>query len=66
MNDDFPAGTWNSRRVSISQKNVAASLFQMPNLYETYERKELKGDLKKLVATLDEYANPIIMTVKLK
>ena len=71
VDDDFPAKTWNpggyrGSRVSSPQKNVAASLFQMSSLYETYERKELRGDLEKLVATLDEYANPIIMIVKFK
>ena len=71
VNDDIPAETWNQGvygpgRVSIPQKNVAATLIQMPELYELYKNKRLKGDLEKLVATLDEYANPIIMIVKFK
>jgi hypothetical protein len=66
VNEDYPTGTWNPERVSIPQKNVAAILIQIPRLYEAYEGKKLKGDLEKLVATLDEYANPIIMIAKFK
>lgn len=35
-------------------------------LVESYEKGELKGDLKEIAATLDEESNPVIMLVKHK
>jgi hypothetical protein len=67
VNDDYPSVKWSHFvDAQILQKNVAASLLQLPSLYEAYERKQLKGNLEKLVATLDEDDNPIVMIVEFK
>ena len=47
-------------------KNMDARCFQVPNLKAAYEEKLLKGELEKLVATLDEDDNPVVMIVKFK
>jgi hypothetical protein len=39
---------------------------QVPMLKTAAEERQLKGDLEKLVATLDEEDNPIIMIVTFK
>ena len=66
LNDDFPSGTWNPERINNPQKNIAACLIQVPSLYEAFKGKQLKGDLEKLIATLKDDDNPIIMIVKFK
>ena len=65
-NADFPNGTWNPERVNIQKKNIAACLIQVPGLYDAYKGKQLKGDLEKLIATLKDDDNPIIMIAKFK
>jgi len=66
LNDDFPGRTWEPERVNIRQKNMAACLIQVPSIYEAYKGKQLKGDLEKLIATLKDDDNPIIMIAKFK
>jgi len=67
VNEDLPLGKWsNDVSVFIPQKNVTASLIQVPMLKTVAEEKKLKGELEKLVATLDEDDNPIVMIVKFK
>ena len=67
VNDDFPTGKWFPIvGVQIHQKNVVAGLTQMFSLFNALEAKQLKGELEKLVATLDEEDNPIVTIVKFK
>jgi hypothetical protein len=66
VNEDFPAGTWKPGRINIPQKNTTADMIWMVTLFEAYEKKQLKGKLEQLVATLDEYDNPIVMITKFK
>ena len=67
LNSDFPGEKWfPSVGVQIPQKNIVAGLTQAPSLYEAYKEKKLKGKLEKLVATLNEEDNPIVMIVKFK
>ena len=67
VNDDFSSGsTWKLNESEIPQKNVAASVIQLPALIEALKEKKLKGELEKLVDSLDEDDNPIVMIVKFK
>jgi len=66
LNDDFPNRTWNPEKVNIQQTNIAACLIQVPSLYEAYKGKQLKGDLEKLIATLKDDDNPVVMIAKFK
>ena len=67
VNDDFPIGKWFPVvGVQIHQKNIVAGLIQMPSLFNALEEKQLKGELEKLVATLDEEDNPVVTIVKFK
>jgi hypothetical protein len=43
-----------------------ANLIQLPTLRTALEEKKLKGDLEKLVASLDEEDNPVVMIVKFR
>ena len=47
-------------------KNMTAHLRTAPRLVELYNKKQLKGELGKLVSTLDEEDNPIVEIVKFK
>jgi hypothetical protein len=67
VNDDFLS--WNFQgfhNACIPQKNIAVSLIQMVTLKDALEEKQLKGELEKLVATLDEEDNPVVMLVKFR
>jgi len=67
VNNDFPSGSiWRLNESEIPQKNVAVSMIQLYTLIDALEEKKLNGDLEKLVASLDEDDNPIIMIVKFK
>ena len=67
INEDLPLVKWSKDAfVFIPQKNVAASLMQVPTLKTVAEEKQLKGELEKLVATLDIEDNPIVIIVKFK
>jgi len=64
INNDFPNDSWKPHRINMSNKNMAAGLIQTPKLHDAYRKNQLKGELRKLVATLDEEDNPVIMIVK--
>jgi hypothetical protein len=67
VNDDFPSGrAWSPTEADIPQKNMAVSMIQMVTLQDALEEKKLKGDLEKLVASLDEDDNPVVMIVKFR
>jgi hypothetical protein len=67
INDDLPLVKWsNDTFVFLPQKNATASLMQVPILKTASEEKQLKGDLEKLVATLDDEDNPIVMIMRFK
>jgi len=66
LNNDFPTDSWIPNRINISNKNAAASLIQLPKLFNAYRKNQLKGDLKKTVSNLNEEDNPIVMIVKFK
>ena len=73
INDDlpleknFPLGKGNENAfVFIPQKNVSATLMQVITLKNAAEVNQLKGKLEKLVATLKEDDNPVLMIVKFK
>ena len=68
VNDDYPARTWWDPFIypEISQNNMTATLLQTPNLKTAFEKKQLKGELEKLTATLDVDDNPVLMIVKFK
>jgi len=67
VNDDFPLENWFPvAGVQIHKKSVVAGLTQMFSLFNALEAKQLKGELEKLVATLDEEDNPIVTIVKFK
>ena len=67
VNDEFP-----TRNVSLDSdantpaKNVFAGLIQASRLVGAYEEKQLKGELEKLVSTLDGDDNSVVMIVKFK
>ena len=67
VNDEFP-----TRNISLNAdantpaKNVFAGLMQASRLVGAYEEKQLKGELEKLVSTLDGDDNPVVMIVKFK
>lgn len=61
----------NKKRVSVRGKNVNdeiafLSKLEAFELIEAYEKGQLKGKLKEIVAELDEEANPVIMLAKHK
>ena len=70
--DDYPTFNWESARqlffdvVDNPQKNVAVKLLDVALLKEAQEENKLKGELDKLVATLGEEDNPVIMIVNFK
>jgi len=66
VNDDFPSGRSSPDGVDTPQKNLAVRVIQVFTLKEAYENQQLKGELEKLVSTLDEEDNPIVMIVKFK
>jgi len=67
VNDDFPSGkNMGPAEVNTPFKNVAARLIQTPGLVEACKEKKLKGELEKLVTSLDEEDNPVVMIVKFK
>ena len=67
INDDYPSYTWWSpfiyEEISI---NMTATLIQTPILKTAFEKKQLKGDLEKLVPMLNEEDNPVLMIVNFK
>jgi len=68
VNDDYLSDTWGDAPFiypEISQ-NMAASLIQTPRLKTAFDKKQLKGELEKLVTTLDTEDNPVLMIVKFK
>jgi len=67
VNDDLPSARWSATiGVQLDQINVVAGLIQTPSLFSAYKEKLLKGDLEKLIATLKEDDNQIVMIVKFK
>ena len=71
--DDFPSFVWELREyktffniVDVSQKNVAIKLLDVTTLKDAQEEKKLNGELNKLVETLGEEDNPVIMIVNFK
>ena len=67
INADYPSDTWWAPFIypEISQ-NMTASLIQTSRLKTAFEKKQLKGELEKLTATLNEDDNPVLMIVKFK
>ena len=51
-----------NRTPALPQKRTS----QPRSLYEAFKGKQLKGDLEKLIATLKDDDNPIIMIAKFK
>ena len=47
-------------------RNMAAHFYSMPELIKHYEEKKLKGNLGKLVATLDADDNQVVAIMKFK
>ena len=67
INDDFPSEKWSPAiGVQFSQKNLAANFILIPNIYDAYNDKKLKGELEKIAAKMDIEDNPIVMIVKFK
>lgn len=64
-NDDFS----NKKEVSFFSKPETSPIaicksLDAPELVEAYEKGRLKGQLKEIVAELDEESNPVVMLVK--
>jgi hypothetical protein len=57
-----------SMKYNTCENNEIAfwKVFDAVNLVETYEKGQLKGNLKEISATLEEEDNPVIMLVKYK
>ena len=67
VNDDFPSSKWTpSIGVQLHKINVVVSLLQASRLFNANKEKQLKGDLERLVARLNEEDNQIVMIVKFK
>ena len=67
INDDYLSAKWNPTiGIQLHQTNVVAGLLQMPELSNAYKEKQLKGNLEKFIATLQEDDNQIVMIVKFK
>ena len=67
VNDDYPSIKWWEPLVyAENAPNVTASLIytQTPRMKKAIEKKLIKGELEKLIATLDEDDNPVLMIVK--
>ena len=55
------------RDVHTSEKNMVADFITVSRLKKAYEDKQLKGELEKFAATLDdEEDNPIVRIIKFK
>ena len=67
VNDDYVTRQWypSTGNVNIS-KNMAVNLMQTSRLVGAYKEKLLRGELEKLVSTLDEEDNPVVAIVKFK
>ena len=57
---------WSPHGSAATTKNMTADLMDVSRLKDADRNNRLKGEFKKLVATLDEDDNPIIMIVKFK
>jgi hypothetical protein len=67
VNDDFPSRAWIIDADGLdTPKNITAGLINVVLLKDAYEEKQLRGDLEKLVTTLDEDDNPVVMIVKFR
>ena len=67
VNDKFPTGNVSlDADANTPAKNMTASLMQAPRLVDAYNEKQLNGALEKLVSTLDEEDNQVVMIVKFK
>jgi len=64
INDDFPS--WNAIIFSDNLKigkNMTASLIDTALLKDAHDERNLNGELEKMVETLDEEDNPVLMIV---
>ena len=64
VNDDIPFGNWWPTDNVAMPKNMHANLIDATRLVELYKGKQLRGDFGRLVSTLEEDDNPILMIVK--
>ena len=67
INDDFPSWTWipSADNLEIG-KNMTADLIDTALLKDAHDERKLRGELEKLVETLDEEDNPVLMIVKFR
>jgi hypothetical protein len=62
VNDDFSSQKWRCPAdVDLSRKNTAASMIDITELKDAYDKKELKGGSNKLITSLREDDNPLVM-----
>ena len=66
IDTEYAMEKWGPGTSTAIAKNMSAGLMQIPPLIEAYKKKRLKGNLEKLVATLDEEDNPIVQIIKFK
>jgi hypothetical protein len=68
VNDDYPSLPWWGAVIQFPETphNVTASLIPTYHLKKVSKENKLKGELKKMVATLNEEDNPVLMIVKFK
>ena len=68
VNDDYPSRAWWEDPFMYADlpQNMSAMLIQMSRLKKADEEKQLKGELRELVKTIDVEDNPILMIVKFK
>jgi len=67
MNNEYATRKWYPFTDNINIfKNMTANLLNTPRLVDAYKEKKLKGELEKLVSTLDEEDNHVVAIVKFK
>lgn len=67
VSNDFPEFAWTGPSCPVAiGKNMTAELLLVSLLKEYAFKKLLKGDLEKLVASIDEDDNPIVRIIKFK
>ena len=63
---EFNQRRWGPGSTPAMGKNLVAELIWPSSISEAYKKKQLKGDIEKIVTSIDEDDNPIVRIIKFK
>ncbi|MDR1340461.1 MAG: 6-bladed beta-propeller [Prevotellaceae bacterium] len=64
LDAEFDVRRWGPGNSPAMTKNMTAELIQAPSIIDAYKKKQLKGNVEKFAATLDEDDNPVVRIIK--